>query len=240
MKKILFLAVLLITTMSFNAQTFNTLKAGESLNTGQKLVSANGKYMLLLQSSDGNLCIYTTINGNKGNFVWCSMEHGFQNAKLVMQDDGNLVVYDGVNNAKWASKTQPSFNPKFKNPNNKPSKLVLENDGELVLYSKTGLKVWSNNLTYLIIDKVWVNPNTVKFEFKSDGFMTREGEKWFKWTWHDKNNLIIELTDYRDIDKNKHAYFKFSKVTEKSMIMEYSQSGVPNYLWQNSENLVTN
>ena len=78
----------------------NTLKAGKTLKAGQKLVSTNGKFMLLLQAFDGNLCVYKYNNGTQGGFVWCSMAHGFKNARLVMQTNGNLVVYDGKNKAR--------------------------------------------------------------------------------------------------------------------------------------------
>ena len=61
-----------------------------------------------------------------------------------MQTDGNLVVYDGDNAAKWNSETHPYFDPKFKNPSNKPVKLVLENDGKLNLYTSSGSVIWSN------------------------------------------------------------------------------------------------
>ena len=170
MKRILVLVVLLATTLSFNAQTSNTLNAGDTVMAGKKLISANDKYMLLLQSFDGNLCVYSIENGKQGNFVWGTMQYGFQNARLVMQSDGNLVVYDGSNNAKWATNTEPFSNSKYKNTNFKPSKLVLENDGSLTLYAKSGLKVWSNKLSFLLLDKVWLNSNSVKFEFKSDAF----------------------------------------------------------------------
>lgn len=119
------------------------LKAGETLKAGERLMSANGAYILRMQKDDGNLCVYKYANGKQGGFVWGSMKYGFKNAKLVMQTDGNLVVYAG-DEAKWSSKTHPYFNSKFKDPNNKPVKLVLENNGALKLYTKAGVAVWSS------------------------------------------------------------------------------------------------
>src|SRR6218665_2879671 len=84
----------------------NSLSVGGTLKAGEKLTSANNAYMLRMQEEDGNLCIYKIENGKQGGFVWCSMKHGFKNARLVMQPDGNLVVYDGKNKDQWSSQTQ--------------------------------------------------------------------------------------------------------------------------------------
>lgn len=121
----------------------NTLKAGETLKTGEKLISDNGAYMLRMQE-DGNLCIYKHDNGKQGAFVWCSMAHGFKGAKLMMQTDGNLVVYDEAGTAKWNSKTHPYHDARFKSRNLTPVKLVLEDDGKLNLYNAKGKVVWTN------------------------------------------------------------------------------------------------
>jgi len=121
----------------------DTLHAGETLNTEERLTSANGDYILRMQE-DGHLCVYHFVNGQQGDFVWGSGKYGFQNAKLVLQTDGNLVVYDGNNAAQWNSETHPYFDAKFKNSANTPVKLVLENDGTLNLYTAAGVSVWSS------------------------------------------------------------------------------------------------
>lgn len=123
----------------------NMLSAGETLKAGEKLMSANGAYILRMQEGDGNLCIYKFANGKQGGFVWGSMKYGFKNARLVMQTDGNLVVYDGSNAAKWSSQTHPYYDAKYKNTYYKPVKAVLENDGKLKLYNASGVAVWSSN-----------------------------------------------------------------------------------------------
>lgn len=123
----------------------NTLAAGESLKAGERLISANGSYIMRMQEDDGNLCIYNYAKGRQGRFVWGSMKYGFKNAKLVMQTDGNLVVYNGGNAAKWSSQTHPYYNSQFKTASNKPVKAVLENDGKLKLYTAAGAVVWSSN-----------------------------------------------------------------------------------------------
>jgi subtilisin family serine protease len=55
--------------------------------------------------------------------------------KLVMQPDGNLVLYDGANKPVWHTAT-----------GGKPGKyLVLQDDGNLVLYSDTGAALWQTH-----------------------------------------------------------------------------------------------
>lgn len=124
-------------------QSKNTLNSGETLGAGSRLTAANGKFILRMQEDDGHLCVYKFENGQQGAFVWGSGKHGFKNAKLVMQSDGNLVVSAG-NTPKWASDTHPHLNAAFKDASKKPVKLVLENDGKLNLYNASGSVVWSN------------------------------------------------------------------------------------------------
>lgn len=122
----------------------NTLKSGESLKAGERLTSANGAYILRMQEDDGHLCIYKFENGKQGAFVWGSGVYGFTNAVLIMQADGNLVVYNDKKESKWDSKTHPFFDAKFKDVKNKPVKVVLENDGKLKLYTSSNQVIWTN------------------------------------------------------------------------------------------------
>lgn len=232
MKKFLVFIVLFTATLPLNAQASNTLNAGQALNTGDKLISANGKYMLLMQV-DGNLCVYKYVNGKQSSFVWCSMEHDFSNATLRMQTDGNLVVYDGAGKAKWSSKTQAYYNPKYGKSDFKPVKLVFLNDGTLGLYTVYNKRVWSNQPS--LLDFVWTNRNSTELQFKSNGDMIFDGKEPIKWSWQDEKNLIMKISDgiYT-------YYYKFYNVKEKSMTMENSTSGPPNYRWINPFIFTTN
>lgn len=241
MKKILFFLVLLTISISFNAQTSNTLKAGQTLMAGQKLISANAKYMLLLQANDGNLCVYQNNNGNKGSFVWCSMKYGFQNAKLVLQADGNLVVYDANNTKKWASNTVPSADEMFRDSKLKPVKLQLENDGTFALYAKNGLKVWSNKpptpynkTAILIIDKLWKR-GTASVIFKKNYDLIINGEKSGTWSWFDQNKLIMEIKS-----SSFPYYYRFKSVKSKSLIMQVSTSSPQENKWVFNQIYTTN
>jgi hypothetical protein len=93
------------------------------------LVSNNGQYTLVLQATDGNLVLYapggralwaTNRGGGAmaafqtdGNFVeyssccalWASNTVGRGGNLLVVQDDGNLVMYAPGPRAVWATNT---------------------------------------------------------------------------------------------------------------------------------------
>ncbi|MDY6836008.1 MAG: lectin [Chloroflexota bacterium] len=92
---------------------------GQELLRGERLVSHNGKYSLVMQD-DGNLVLY---DGN-GTALWNSGTQNIAIQKCVMQPDGNLILYryDGV--AAWSSGT-----------NGKPgANLIIQNDGNVVIY----------------------------------------------------------------------------------------------------------
>jgi hypothetical protein len=137
-----------LTPLMYTSWTENVLLADETLKVRQKIiVSTNQKYILWL-AYDGKLRVHKYVNNKLGNVIWIAKGSGFsnafKNAKLIFQDDGNLVVYDGNNKARWSSKTHPAFDAKFRNTNYKPVYLKIEDNGVLNLYAKSGKIVWSS------------------------------------------------------------------------------------------------
>ena len=107
----------------------NLLRAGQSLTVGQMLVSQNDHFQLALQA-DGNLVLSQV---SPPLVLWSSQTAGQPSAELVMQLDGNLVLYDTATppNVLWSSQTNghggaPPFGPY----------LLLQDDGNLVLYTQ--------------------------------------------------------------------------------------------------------
>ena len=76
---------------------------------------------------DGNLVEY-----QGASVVWASGTSG-SGARAVMQDDGNLVIYDGGNTALWASDTS----------GNSGAYLNLSDSGALSVVSTTGSHLWA-------------------------------------------------------------------------------------------------
>ena len=103
----------------------NSLVPGGKLVPGDSLVSANGKYTFTL-NSNGNL----TLTGPGVN--WSSNTEGDQIACLVMQSDGNLVMYDSNQHPMWSSGTDGNA-----------SFLVIQDDGNAVIYKLP--PIWATN-----------------------------------------------------------------------------------------------
>jgi hypothetical protein len=107
------------------------VEVGQALPLGGKITSPNGVYRLVLQDFDGNLVLYKNgtkalwafgarfdsyfknqTDGNlvaylsEGPAVWASNTAGKGAGTLVLQDDGNLVLYRNSNRAViWATNT---------------------------------------------------------------------------------------------------------------------------------------
>ncbi len=122
------------------------------------MCSQNKKFKLKLQS-DGNLCIYSALEKDKENFIWCSMKTFTTNSKtnLVMQDDGNLVLYRHRNSdPMWSSRTSKSileqamrdFNRgmETKGPE-EPNIAYVSNEGSLSIGKNIERYSWRANTT---------------------------------------------------------------------------------------------
>lgn len=104
--------------------------------------SPNGKYQLILQNSDGNLVLYNTTKGAIwANYTAYTPRDGRQLRELLMQTDGNLVVYErdwythAVIRVVWNSGT--SHNP--------GAWLSVQDDGNTVIYSANNVPLWKTN-----------------------------------------------------------------------------------------------
>ena len=103
----------------------DTLSVDQRLGPDEALTSADGRYRLVMQASDGNLVVY-----GPGGPEWASESSGTP-SYTVLQSDGNLVVY-GPSGATWSSNTAGSG----------AARLVMQDDGNAVLYSSSAA-VWS-------------------------------------------------------------------------------------------------
>jgi len=109
-----------ITEQAVARTTSDQLLAGQTLLPGQKLTSADGRFIFLLQAGDSNAVIY----GPSGA-LWSTNTSNGRGTILTVQTDGNLVIYGPSNEAVWSSGT----------PGNAGARLVMQSDGNLVIYS---------------------------------------------------------------------------------------------------------
>lgn len=128
----LFLVAALVSLSASAASYSTSISSPNGLYQGDTLISANGKYRLMLQH-DGNLVV-SRIADNA--LIWAN--YGFGATVAVVQPDGNFVAYDASGTAVWNSGTwgQAGTGPMT-------VRLYLEDDGALRLYNTGGSKIWS-------------------------------------------------------------------------------------------------
>lgn len=102
-----------------------------NLLEGESIYSSNKMYFLTLQT-DGNLVLYTVATG-KAKWAAGTYNKGTVGSRqLVMQGDGNTVLYN-VNQAIWNT---------GKNSTDAPFSFVIQNDGNGVVYGRSGRVLW--------------------------------------------------------------------------------------------------
>jgi hypothetical protein len=107
----------------------NVLDPGEGLGVGDSLVSADGNLRLTLQS-DGNL-----VESLQSNVAWATNTSGRLSWCLIMQGDGNLVLYDVHKNAIWATNTLGHGGVG----------MIIQDDGNMVIYPVGGTQaIWAS------------------------------------------------------------------------------------------------
>lgn len=111
---------------------------GQILTAGNSITSANQQFGLSFQY-DGNLVLYRNLERN-GIYndaaslvpLWSTGTHGSPTV-CIMQEDGDLVIYDKSGSPKWRSGTA----------GNPGSNLAVQDDGNLVIYRPDYSAAWA-------------------------------------------------------------------------------------------------
>jgi len=111
----------------------NRLAIGEQLSGGQNLVSADGRIAAAL-SKDGSF----TVDGPDGN-LFSAGTGGHPGDRVIMQTDGNLVIYDVSGKALWSTGT-------WGHPG---ATALLRSGGTLSVESVAGVTLWSSGAAVL-------------------------------------------------------------------------------------------
>lgn len=112
------------------------LDSGEWLYADDERRSADGRWLLLLQS-DGNLVVEDEWNPADPP-IWATGTSGYSGARAVMQPDGNFVIFDystGENRGPVYS-TGTHDNP--------GATLTIQNDGAVVIRSRAGAQLFNS------------------------------------------------------------------------------------------------
>ncbi|KAF4982279.1 hypothetical protein FZEAL_2065 [Fusarium zealandicum] len=113
-----------------SSDSHNTLGNGEWLKPGQSLWSQDGSVEFKMQQ-DGKIAVYW---GGQCRYQNTAQQR--QDIKgIVMQDDGNLVMYDNNSNATWQTDTAAG-------KGDSTVICAVQNDGNVILYK--GTPIWSS------------------------------------------------------------------------------------------------
>ena len=113
--------LLFIAAFAVNAGAADSIQSGQELGSNQYIESANSLYRFYLQG-DGNLVLR---DQQTGSALWASNTNGQSGTRLVMQSDGNLVLYTSADVAVWDSNTNGTS----------ANLLRLNDNGSLILYN---------------------------------------------------------------------------------------------------------
>jgi hypothetical protein len=118
------------------------MTAGDVLQSGRALTSANGRFTLVMEP-DGNLVSFQ----RRGQVpTWESGTAGHRGAYATMQSDGNFVVYpEGASAPPVGAPTKALW---FTGTGNHPGAFIsLQNDGNLVVYLDRQQSLWETGAT---------------------------------------------------------------------------------------------
>ena len=101
---------------------------GDILRAGDRVTSQDGRYVLIYQG-DGNLVLY----GN-GTSLWHTGTHGTSPGYVMLQHDGNFVLYDASQRPLWSTGGATI--------GHSDAWLIVQNDGNVVIYSGGGVPLW--------------------------------------------------------------------------------------------------
>ena len=92
---------------------------------------------MLLMKGDGNLVL--SYIENLYNVLWESKTSG-RGERLVMEMNGNLVIYDNKNNTIWETGTR-----------GRGEFMQVENDDTFSVYDSNRAKAWSSSKTIFLV-----------------------------------------------------------------------------------------
>ncbi len=159
--------------LAWAQETKDTLQQGESLRPGQKLVSQNKQFELVMQE-DGNLVLYKVWEGTR-EAVWDSKTRGHPGSYCILQqDDGHFVIYNKKERVIWANR---EFGGR---------RLVVQNDGNVVIYNSKDQKIWDTRTRFPDYD------GYKKALAKAANFVKPHD----KWKAKDFDNFLNKLPNY--------------------------------------------
>lgn len=105
---------------------------------GEAIYSNDRRWYLIYQKHDGNLVLYPNTEEDEGkNWLWGADRQVNNPGKVVMQNDGNLVIYNSKGEEYWSSGTGGLNNP--------PYRLTVENNRNVYIVDRNGEYIWQSD-----------------------------------------------------------------------------------------------
>lgn len=206
---------------SFSGVGTYTFLGSGQLNAGQTM--QGGQYL-----ASGNL-VYALLMQTDGNLVlygggtalWGSGTNGNPGAHAILQGDGNLVIYSSSGQPLWGSGTNGQST----------ANLIVQSDGNVVLNNKSGVPVWGTgtgghaNYTYFGFDRL------AQGQQLPSGNYIVSADKRYALLMQTDGNLVVYSAGYHPLwgsgtNGNSGAYFLLQN--DGNMVI-YSSSN--NALW---------
>lgn len=161
-----------VTTKAEPRDVRATLKPGEYLSPGEYLLSPDGHNVLAL-NKNGSLVLYSGFNSVK-------TFHSKDGNKLIMQDDGNLVLYNKTGQALWHTVTH----------GNTGAHLGLKTNGNMIVSNEALQELWTSNTTEIPDLLYYVHPKTSTGKiFPGQSLVT--ADKKYRMDLQSDGNLVI-------------------------------------------------
>lgn len=155
--------------------TNTTLASGTTLNKGGFLMSPDSQSVLSIQR-EGNLVLRSNFDN-----LWNTGSLGSNVDRLVMQSDGNLVLYNTSNQALWSSQTQ----------GNPGARLELQTDGNMVVYSASNVALWATYTIQVPNHLAYVNTTLSSGGLLYPGQRIETADRRFKLILQGDGNLVL-------------------------------------------------
>lgn len=99
--------------------------------------SNNGRYFARMQD-DGDFVLYNSLEFLPRNQFWSTgtKGKGVGPFRILLQTNGNLVIYGADDKMTWESNTAKNSGGPFR--------LIMQNDRNLVIYNVDGLPTWAS------------------------------------------------------------------------------------------------
>jgi hypothetical protein len=150
-----------------------------ALLPGDTVASDDGRYTLKYQT-DGNLVLYVQT-GSDPVAIWASKTAGKSAGSVVMQGDGNLVIYgkDGKSSV-WSSHT--SGHP--------GSWLMVRRDGNVVICAPEGALLWTTD-TWAPLGPAPIGPQMKPGDVLVPGATISSASGTYQFTYQADGNLVL-------------------------------------------------